>query len=64
MSKEVVLRLNREINTILDRSDLQEQFEQRSFVIETSTPEALGAFMRSQGEGWGRALRDANIMPE
>jgi tripartite-type tricarboxylate transporter receptor subunit TctC len=61
---EIVERLNREINAILRRSDVREQYERQAFEIDTSTPEELGTFMRNQYDAWGRAVRDAGIKPE
>jgi tripartite-type tricarboxylate transporter receptor subunit TctC len=62
--KDIVSRLHREITAILDRPELRDQFEQRSFAIETSTPEELAGFMLIQRDAWGRAIREAGIEPE
>jgi tripartite-type tricarboxylate transporter receptor subunit TctC len=61
---DIVERLNREINAVLSRSDVREQFERQAFQIDTSTPGELGNFMRSQYEAWGRAAREVGIKPE
>lgn len=61
---EIVERLNREINAILRRPDVRDQYERQAFEIDTSTPEELGIFFRNQYDAWGRAVRDAGIKPE
>lgn len=64
MQKEVIARLNREVNAILLRPEMREQFERQGFELDTSTPEELGNFMRNQQDAWGRAVREAGITPE
>ena len=64
LPKEIVARLNREINIALTRPEMRRAYEHSAFEIDTSTPEELGAFMRNQYQAWGRAVQEAGIKPE
>ena len=64
MPKEVVERLNRELNVILKRADLREQLAKQAFEARGSSAEELGAYVKEQLEIWGKAIRDAGIQPE
>ena len=64
MPKEVVERLNRELNVILKRADLREQLAKQAFEARGSSAEELAAYVKEQLEIWGKAIRDAGIQPE
>ena len=64
MPTEIVERLNREINAVLRRPNVREQYERQGFEMETSTPAELGIFFRNQYDAWGRAAREVGIKPE
>ena len=62
--KEVVDRLNRELNIILKRPETREAFGKLAFEPKGSTPEELTGFLKHQIETWTAAARDAGIQPE
>ena len=62
--KAVIDKLSVEINTLLKRADIRAQLDQQAFAGEGSTPEALDAWVKSQFNIWGAAMRDAGIQPE
>ncbi len=62
--KPVVDKLSGEFNAVLKRADIRAQLDQNAFAGEGSTPEALDAWVKSQFNIWGAAMRDAGIQPE
>ncbi len=62
--KAVVDKLSHEFNVLLKRADIRGQLDQQAFAGEGSTPEALDAWVKSQFNIWGAAMRDAGIQPE
>ncbi|MGH8704440.1 MAG: Bug family tripartite tricarboxylate transporter substrate binding protein [Burkholderiales bacterium] len=64
MPKEVVQRLNRELNAILRRADVRESLAKQAFDPRGSTAEEMAAYVKEQLEIWGKAIRDAGIQPE
>jgi len=64
MPKEIVDRLSREVNAILQRPAVREQFEKLGVEASGSTPEELAAFLKQQLVDWGRAAREAGMKPE
>ena len=64
MPKEVVERLNRELNVILKRADVRESLAKQAFAPRGSTAEEMAAYVKEQLEIWGKAIRDAGIQPE
>ena len=64
MPKDVVDRLNRELNVILKRPETREAFGKLAFEPKGSTPEELHAFLKQQIDTWTTAAREAGIQPE
>lgn len=64
MPKDVTARLNREFAAVLKRPDVRAQLDQAAFAGESSTPEFLGDWVRTQLDVWGRIMREAGIQPE
>ena len=62
--KEVVERLNRELNAILKRADVRENLAKQAFASRGSSADELAAYLKDQLEVWGKAIRDAGIQPE
>jgi tripartite-type tricarboxylate transporter receptor subunit TctC len=58
--QSIVARLNREIVQILDRPDVHEALQVQGEVW-TSTPEAFGAYIKSEHDKWGRIIREMGI---
>ena len=64
MPKEGVERISREVNAILKRSDVVEQFQKQGVEPSGATPAEFAAFLKQQLADWGRAARDAGLKPE
>jgi tripartite-type tricarboxylate transporter receptor subunit TctC len=64
MPKDVVERLNRELNAVLKRPEVRESLAKQAFAARPSSVEEMGAIMRDQLDIWGKAVRDAGITPE
>ncbi len=59
--KEIVTRLNRELNTVLRSTDARMLFDREGLVPQEMTPDELAAHVKTQLDVWGRAIRDAGI---
>lgn len=57
----VIARLNREIVQILNLPESRDALLKVGIEVWTSTPEAFGAYMKSEYEKWGRVIREAGI---
>jgi tripartite-type tricarboxylate transporter receptor subunit TctC len=64
MPPEIASRLSRELNVILARAQIREQIDKQGFALAGSTPEELGAFVKTQLGAWKRGFEDAGIKPE
>ncbi len=64
MPKDIVERLSREVNAVLQRPEVREQFERQGVQPGGSTPAEFGAFLQQQLADWGRAAREAGLKPE
>src|SRR5713101_8076111 len=62
--KDIVERLSREVNVILKRPEIREQFEKQGSEAAGSTPGELSAFLEQQLIDWGDAARAAGLKPE
>ena len=56
-----IARLNTEIVQILNLPESRERLLKLGIEVGTSTPEAFGAYLKSEHEKWGRLIREANI---
>jgi tripartite-type tricarboxylate transporter receptor subunit TctC len=61
---ELLTRLNTAVNAVLNRADIKEQLDQKQFLVQGSTSEALGAFTKEQAATYVKILRDAGVQPE
>ncbi len=57
----VILRLNQEINRILGLPDVSQSLLAQGFEAWTMTPDAFGAYIRSEAEKWSRVIKEAGI---
>jgi tripartite-type tricarboxylate transporter receptor subunit TctC len=64
MPRDILDRLNHEVNAAMKRPDVREQLERQAFEYAPSTPDEMGAFLRDQIEVWSRAIRESGIKPE
>ena len=58
---EIVKKLNVELRKVIDSPDVQQKFKNVGFEGFSSTPEELGAYMKSQLIDWGKMVKDAGI---
>jgi len=61
---EIVQRMNRELNAVMQRPDVRERITALGFELAGSTPDEMGVFLQEQLQAWGRAFRDAGMTPE
>jgi tripartite-type tricarboxylate transporter receptor subunit TctC len=59
--QSIVARLNKEIVQIINRPDSAEALFKVGLEPWTSTPEAFGAYIKSEYEKWGRIIREIGI---
>ena len=62
--RDVVDRVNKEFVAAMARPDVQAAMEKQAFVLSSSTPERLGAFVKEQLESYRSILRAAGVQPE
>jgi tripartite-type tricarboxylate transporter receptor subunit TctC len=62
--REIVERLNRELNAILAETDVRDDFARTASQTGGGTPEAFGALIRSETKKWAKVVKDADIRPE
>jgi tripartite-type tricarboxylate transporter receptor subunit TctC len=62
--KEIVTRLNNEINKVLVNPAVRKRFAELGLSIEGGNPERASAHIRSEFEKWRQVVRDAGIKPE
>jgi len=60
----IIQRLSQETRKVLARADVREQLATVGFEAMASTPEELGAYIRSERPKWEKMIRDAGIDPE
>jgi tripartite-type tricarboxylate transporter receptor subunit TctC len=59
--RDVIARLNREINAILAAPDMRQKFAEQGAEAVGGTPEAFAEHAKREREKWSRVVRDANI---
>lgn len=59
--KAVILRLNKELTTILNDAGVKQILLQQGLEASPSTPEELGKYMKSEFEKWGKLIAEAKI---
>ena len=57
--RPIVLRLNRDITSILATADLRERFLEQGVDLAGSTPEEFAAFVRSELAKWRKVVKDS-----
>jgi tripartite-type tricarboxylate transporter receptor subunit TctC len=62
--KEIVARLNAEVRKIVDSPDIKARLAATGFDAFSSSPEELGAFVKSEVVTWARLIKDAGIEPQ
>ena len=59
--RDVIARLNREVNAILAAPDMRQKLAEQGADAVGGTPEAFADHIRSEREKWARVIRTANI---
>ncbi len=62
--RTVIDKLNREVNRILQLSDVRVRFDAMGAEIEGGTPEKFGAFIRSEADALRRLIKSGAVAPE
>jgi tripartite-type tricarboxylate transporter receptor subunit TctC len=62
--KEIVDRLNREVNAILAQPDIAKQLQERGLEPDAMSPDELGQHLRNEAATWAKVARDAKLKPE
>ncbi len=60
--KEVVARLNREVNAILATPEMRQKLADQGAEVVGGTPEAFAEHIKAEREKWTRVIRDAHIV--
>jgi tripartite-type tricarboxylate transporter receptor subunit TctC len=60
----VINRLEQEVNTVLKRTDIQDQFARIGFEMGGPSRAELPAFIKEQMSSWAAAARDAGMQPQ
>ncbi|HVP07959.1 MAG TPA: tripartite tricarboxylate transporter substrate-binding protein [Burkholderiales bacterium] len=61
LPKEVVTLLNKEVTSILGRTEVREQIARQAFEVQTSSPEELAAYTREQIGVWKKAVQASGL---
>ncbi len=61
MPKDVVAKLNREINRILFLPDVKKRMDEIAVEVARATPEELGEMTRRDAEKWGKVIEDLGV---
>ena len=59
--KEIVERLNRAINTVLLRPDIQESWKRQGVNPMPMTPDEFGRYIQSEIDRWAKVIRANGI---
>ncbi len=59
--KEVIARLNTEINRIIALPEIRERFAQAGVEVVGGSPESFASLIKEQVDTWGKVVREANI---
>ncbi len=62
--REIVDRLNRELNALLAQPALRDLITGDGSQVGGGTPEAFGAFIRAETVKWGKVVKQAGMQPE
>jgi tripartite-type tricarboxylate transporter receptor subunit TctC len=62
--REIVTRLNQELNRVIQQPDLRERFANQGIEPVGGTPEQFAQVIRSETAKWGKVIRDAGVKVE
>ena len=60
----IVTRLNAEINKILTRADVRQQWEKQGATAMAMSPDEFGAYVQSEIDKWAKVIKANGIKPE
>jgi tripartite-type tricarboxylate transporter receptor subunit TctC len=61
---EITHRLSKEVNAWIAKPGVREQVDRNGIAVAGSTPEELGAFVKTQLGAWAKGFKEAGIEPE
>ena len=64
ISREVLAKLSRDLNTVLSRPEIREQIGRQGVEVQTTTPAELAAHTKEQYQAWTRVIRETGIPQE
>jgi tripartite-type tricarboxylate transporter receptor subunit TctC len=64
LPREIVTRMNKEMVAVLAKQSVKDAMLNHGFMARSSTPEALGAFIKDQVAVWKTALKSAGVEPQ
>ena len=62
--REIVMRLNQELNAILRQPEMREAITSQASEPVGGTPEEFGAFIKAEAAKWSAVVKAANVQPE
>ncbi len=62
--REIVAKLNGEINRALNHPDVKAELTRQGFTVETRTPEDFTTYMKNESTKWARVIKAAGIRGE
>lgn len=62
--REVVLRVNRELNAVLAEPEVAQRLRDLGLVLDPGTPEALNDFLAAERARWSRLVKEIGLQPE
>jgi tripartite-type tricarboxylate transporter receptor subunit TctC len=61
---DIIARLHKEIVAVAGNPDIRERLEKEGMAVVAGTPQAFGAYIRSETEKWAKIVKSAGIQPE
>ena len=62
--REVVLRVNRELNLALAEPEVAQRLRELGLVLDPGTPEALNEFLAAERTRWSKLVKEIGLQPE
>jgi tripartite-type tricarboxylate transporter receptor subunit TctC len=62
--KDIVARVNRDVNTAMADADIAKKFSDAGLVIDTGSPEQLNAFLGDERTRWAKLVKEIGLQPE
>jgi tripartite-type tricarboxylate transporter receptor subunit TctC len=62
--KDIIARLNAEVVKLLQDPETRERLAAQGFEVRTSTPDQLGAYIKSEISKWAPLVKESNVQPE